>query len=98
DLQFCRRAISMVIPAANSVSRAGDIWKAASFDGHGAGGAPRGTGSGRGSLCAPQEAHAHAAQVIYLLGAEASLPLCDGRRAEAEIELVFSLGGDAGPR
>src|SRR6266436_9960686 len=98
NLQFCRRAISLEIPAANSVSRAGDIRKAAGFDGHGAGCAPRGAGSWRRSLCAPQEAHAHAAQVIYLLGAEASLALRHGRRAETEIELVFGVGGSCGPR
>src|SRR2546430_16362107 len=84
--------------AAASLPGESHLWKAAASDGLYPGSPPRGAASRRGSLRAPQEAHAHVARIIHVLGAEASLPLRHGRRAEAETELVFGVGGSSGPR
>jgi len=52
----------------------------------------RGARSRGGSLRAPQEAHAPLPRIIHLLGAEASLPLRHGRRAEAELSWFSAVG------
>src|SRR5205807_8259950 len=96
DFQFCWRKISVEIPAADSVSRASLFWKAAAVNRHGAGGPPRCARSRRGSVWAPQEAHAHVAPVIRLFGTTASFPLRNGRRAKTETEVVRCAGRSCG--
>src|SRR2546425_11651578 len=95
NLQLCGRTLSLEVSAADSLSGARDVWKAAAADGNFAGSPSRGAGSRGGSLCAPQEAHAHLTGIIPIHGAEASFSLRDGRRTAAEAELFFGVGGNA---
>ena len=78
--------------------RCGDFRQAAAVDGDVAGSAPGRAGAGRGSVCATARSRMqHAAAIVYPHGAAASVPLCDGRRADAEAELFFGAGEDALP-
>src|ERR1700747_3459808 len=86
----------MEISTENSLPRPCHVWQTAASNGLLAGSPPGGARPRRGSVRAPQEAHAHAARVVHLFGAAASLPVRHGGRAEAEIELVCGAGGSAG--
>jgi len=64
---------------------------AADFHFHGS--APRRTRPWRGSLRAPQEAHARVVAILYLYGAAPSLPFRDGGWSAAQAQLFSGAAG-----